>query len=294
MELAGGEQARDSKDRLFQFWNESEAYREYGKTAGLQECPFRKSLPRILEGRRSILDLACGDGNNLPFLPEGVDYVGCDCSDLALARLMERDDHPPMTKRVHACDVYTLPVPDASRDAVISSYSFEHFLDVPRILDECDRVLRPGGLLVIFGPDFTQMNNYGPPQRGREARNRLALYSYAASRMARRGRYGLGRDRVLFEYIDPLPLDDETFVPDHDMTHLTSHATIAKFLAARGYEPLGLERARPPSGSFARRLLGTGGLWGGGGDVLLTLRKATGAVRPRPVKVTQRLISRQR
>ena len=263
-----------AKDRTFAFWTESKHYREFGQSAQtppLAETPHRRHLPALLDGRRRIVDLACGDGNNLPHLPAGVDYVGLDCSPLALARLASRDDHPRLAKRGLVGDCENLPLPEASVEVVLSTFAFEHFTDVPRVLAEADRVLTPGGRLILIGPDFAFPNNFGPPQHARLLGRRLPLLAYAADRYVKTtlARFG-GRER--FEYIDPLPLDDATYIPDADMTHLTSHAAIARHLARRGYTPLvHVPSTKPPRG--VKAIAAGLGVWGQNGDVLLAMQK---------------------
>jgi len=44
-------------------------------------------------------------------------------------------------------NVTALPFREASFDLVTSVAAFEHFLDVPRVIDELHRVVRPGGLV---------------------------------------------------------------------------------------------------------------------------------------------------
>jgi SAM-dependent methyltransferase len=46
-------------------------------------------------------------------------------------------------------DVGVLPFPAGRFDLVTSIAAFEHFLDVPRVVAEIDRVLRPGGLVWV-------------------------------------------------------------------------------------------------------------------------------------------------
>jgi ubiquinone/menaquinone biosynthesis C-methylase UbiE len=48
-----------------------------------------------------------------------------------------------------AGDVGILPFAAASFDLAISNAAFEHFLDVPSVLADLQRVLRPGGLLWV-------------------------------------------------------------------------------------------------------------------------------------------------
>ena len=43
-----------------------------------------------------------------------------------------------------------LPFPDHSVDVVATRFSAHHWLDVPRALQECRRVLRPGGYLLVL------------------------------------------------------------------------------------------------------------------------------------------------
>jgi SAM-dependent methyltransferase len=52
-------------------------------------------------------------------------------------------------------DVGQLPLPDASFDLAVSTAAFEHFLDVPGVIAELRRVLRPGGLVWVAIHLFT-------------------------------------------------------------------------------------------------------------------------------------------
>ncbi len=53
-------------------------------------------------------------------------------------------------RRTLVCvDVGRLPFPDAAYDLVISAAAFEHFLEVPAVVAEVKRVLKPGGVAWI-------------------------------------------------------------------------------------------------------------------------------------------------
>lgn len=49
-----------------------------------------------------------------------------------------------------------IPLPDASVDRIVSEHCFEHIdrESARRLLDECYRLLRPGGLLRVSVPDY--------------------------------------------------------------------------------------------------------------------------------------------
>ncbi|MFN0158297.1 MAG: class I SAM-dependent methyltransferase [Bacteroidota bacterium] len=60
-------------------------------------------------------------------------------------------------------DGHRLPFPDAHFDVVASLCVLEHIIDIELILAELDRVLKPSGIFVIMGPNWSGLNN---PVRG--------------------------------------------------------------------------------------------------------------------------------
>jgi SAM-dependent methyltransferase len=48
------------------------------------------------------------------------------------------------------CDVASLPFADASFDVAVSTFSMHHWSDPPKGLEEIYRVLRPGGIALIY------------------------------------------------------------------------------------------------------------------------------------------------
>jgi SAM-dependent methyltransferase len=67
---------------------------------------------------------------------------------------------------VVSADMRKLPFPDASFDAIVSTYAIDHLPrnDIPGALSEAARVLRPGGefLLEVMYPDAWMRFAYGP------------------------------------------------------------------------------------------------------------------------------------
>jgi SAM-dependent methyltransferase len=81
---------------------------------------------------------------------------------------------------VVTADMRTLPFPDASFDAIVSTYAIDHLAggDIPGALAEAARVVRPGGefLLEVMYPDAWMRFTYGP----------LLMHGASASRIRER------------------------------------------------------------------------------------------------------------
>jgi len=95
-----------------------------------------------------VLEIGFGSGLNLPYYPRAVQRVlAVEPSDLAW-RLAEPRRRPagPLVERV-GLDGARLPVPDASVDGVVSTFTLCTVPDVETALAEIRRVLRPGGAL---------------------------------------------------------------------------------------------------------------------------------------------------
>ncbi|MGY2052192.1 class I SAM-dependent methyltransferase [Methylobacterium sp. JK268] len=92
---------------------------------------------------RTALDLGSGTGKFLPRLAEtGADLVAVEPVAAMRAELVAR--HPAVTALAGTAE--TIPLPDASVDAVVCAQAF-HWFATPAALREIARVLRPGGAL---------------------------------------------------------------------------------------------------------------------------------------------------
>ena len=101
-------------------------------------------LPRRLEALAAelavpaggrVLDYGCADAPYRRFFAD-VDYLAADLPGNPVASIAIAADG-------------TVPVPDASVDAVLSTQVLEHVADPAVYLAECVRVLRPGGRLLL-------------------------------------------------------------------------------------------------------------------------------------------------
>jgi len=95
-----------------------------------------------------VLDLACGTGDLLRGLERAeMRAVGVDLSAGMLAGV--RNTAAPL---VHG-DGAALPFPDQRFDGCVSGFALRNFADLPAVLAEAARVLRPGGRLALLEVD---------------------------------------------------------------------------------------------------------------------------------------------
>ena len=109
---------------------------------------------RFVAGRR-VLDAACGEGYGAALLAKSAAHaIGLDVDPAAI-------DHARTTYAGRARlqyeqgSVAAIPLPDASVDVVVSFETIEHLpaADQPAMIAEFERVLAPGGLLLISSPN---------------------------------------------------------------------------------------------------------------------------------------------
>jgi SAM-dependent methyltransferase len=82
------------------------------------------------------------------------DVVAIDPDRSALERLRQRVLHEELDHRVHpVCSRFPVPAIDAASFDLIWEEGVFHLLDPARSLDECARLLRPGGWLVMLETD---------------------------------------------------------------------------------------------------------------------------------------------
>jgi SAM-dependent methyltransferase len=103
----------------------------------------------LSEGQ-SLVDVGCGTGQHLARFAEEVGsrgrVLGIDLSSDAIARVWARGQVGIVGS------ASKLPLPDAILDALTCNYAIYYFEDIPGVLAEWSRVLRPGGRVVISGP----------------------------------------------------------------------------------------------------------------------------------------------
>ena len=154
------EDARTSYNRLSRW---------YDVVAGSTEKKYRDWGLEKLSARpgERILEIGFGTGHCLVSLAQSVGtsgrVIGLDISDGMLAIAKERLEQQGLSDRVdlHLGDAASLDfIPANSLDGVFMSFTLELFdnPEIPRVLQECHRILKPGGRLAVVS-----MTKTNPP-----------------------------------------------------------------------------------------------------------------------------------
>jgi SAM-dependent methyltransferase len=125
----------------------------------LRTCSRYYFAGQRCEGKRDVLEVACGAGLGLGYLSRRAErVVGLDIDPTNLERARATYKGRPRVEIVEG-DAERLPFPDASFDAVILFEAIYYLPSPERFVAEARRVLRPGGELMICTanrdlPDF--------------------------------------------------------------------------------------------------------------------------------------------
>jgi ubiquinone/menaquinone biosynthesis C-methylase UbiE len=108
-----------------------------------------------LQDHGEAADLGCGAGQLVMEMARqapGLHVTGIDLSEKMLADAKQSAQQAGLEGRVdfRLGNVEEIPFPDQSLDLVISTLSLHHWTDPVKVLNEVDRVLKPGGAFTIF------------------------------------------------------------------------------------------------------------------------------------------------
>ncbi|MCZ7618471.1 MAG: class I SAM-dependent methyltransferase [Myxococcota bacterium] len=108
-------------------------------------------------GKDRLLDLGCFSGGKTVAYQErfGVrEAWGIDVREVYIEAAREFASRKQANAFFRVGVAEDLPFPDGNFDTIISTDVFEHVTDVSRALNECYRVLRPGGRLIVVFPSY--------------------------------------------------------------------------------------------------------------------------------------------
>jgi tocopherol O-methyltransferase len=144
-----------------QIWGEHMHHGYYG-VDGKQQKNRRQAQIDLIEEvlnwaqvqtAENILDVGCGIGGSSLYLAGkfNAQATGITLSPVQAARAKERAQDAGLSGRTQfqVADAQAMPFPDDSFDLVWSLESGEHMPDKTQFLQECYRVLKPGGKLIL-------------------------------------------------------------------------------------------------------------------------------------------------
>ena len=125
-----------------------------------------------------LLDVGCGAGEYVAFMrdhgwqAEGVDF---DAEAVESARTR-------FGVNVHSRQLEEMKYPDAYFDAITMNHLIEHVPDPARLLRECRRVLKPGGMAIVTTPNAGGLGHriHARYWRGLEPPRHLHIFSPAS------------------------------------------------------------------------------------------------------------------
>ena len=124
------------------------------------ERSYSAFQPYINLKGKNVLDVGCGlGGQDLFYLLKGAGRVtGLDISqtNIQIAQSCFKEREPDSRQRpgLVVADAAAMPFADDSFDLAISIYTFEHLADPARVLEEIQRVTKPGGEVFISFPPY--------------------------------------------------------------------------------------------------------------------------------------------
>ncbi|TNC22538.1 class I SAM-dependent methyltransferase [Amycolatopsis alkalitolerans] len=136
-------------------WYHTDVYELENRAQDIDREIWRVLVEEAAWAGRDVLDLGCGDGFHLPeFAREAKTVIGVEPHEPLVRRARRRLDGVSNV-RVLAGSAHRIPVPDASVDVVHARTAYFFGPGCEPGLRETDRILRPGGALVIVDLDAT-------------------------------------------------------------------------------------------------------------------------------------------
>lgn len=104
--------------------------------------PYRRQLLADLSG--TVLEIGAGTGENFAFYPREIDWYGVEPNFYMQEHLLQRARDYGIEGQLYSSPAEKLPLPDASVDAVVTTFVLCSVSDQAAVLREILRVLRPG------------------------------------------------------------------------------------------------------------------------------------------------------
>jgi SAM-dependent methyltransferase len=125
---------------------------EYAKARPTYPAELFNWLAEVAPGRACCWDAGCGNGQaSVALATQFKRVVATDISPQQIAAAMPRPNIEYAAAGEGGC-----PLPDRSADLVTVAQA-AHWFDLPTFLTECRRVLKPGGIVAVWGYGLTRI-----------------------------------------------------------------------------------------------------------------------------------------
>jgi SAM-dependent methyltransferase len=114
-------------------------------------CTRQEIIKSIRHTSGTVLEIGTGISTLLEDLPT-FDRFGIDIAPDSIKRAQQICKERHINANLQVADATKLPFPNAFFDVIVSSHVLEHIKDDAAVLQECARVLKPGGELIIWVP----------------------------------------------------------------------------------------------------------------------------------------------
>lgn len=113
--------------------------------------PFEGLIPFAELSDKDVIEIGCGQGSHAQLIaPRCKSYTGIDLTEAAAAMTAGRLKTFSLPGEIHRMDAENMNFPDRSFDFIWSWGVIHHSADTRKILEEMQRVLRPGGKATVM------------------------------------------------------------------------------------------------------------------------------------------------
>ncbi len=219
-----------------------------------------QKIVELAKKTSKILEIGCGESPILKIFPELIPkYSGIDFSPKIIANNQRKYTEADFSI---ISDPYAYPYKDAQFDLIFSVFVIEHTVFPQKFLDECIRMLKPGGKIIVLAPNYLDHGFLSSQQvsqnlsSGRELLQKGNILG--ALRATLYNKYLIPQKcKTLMErlpgfYINtnPICFQIDLFEPDVDAVYVVSEKEIGIYMNQRGLQKV--ERS-PELSDFLRR-----------------------------------------